>query len=128
MNTPLLVAAVCAGRPGCTVQDPGSPTSPDTAVFATACRVEDNAHDNSQRASSALPARASTRPEPQLGTVAPSTRVPSHVVTPSMRAMERASAAQAGNMTDVDKKAQKNCADAGAPDAPRQGTTRPAAT
>ena len=108
MNTPLLVAAVCAGLPGCTVQDPGAPTSPDTAAFA-ACRVQDNAQDNSQRASSALPARASTRPEPQLGTVAPNTRVPSHVVTPSMRAMERATAAREAQEAGTVKKMSPSC-------------------
>ena len=128
MNTPLLVAAVCAGLPGCAMQDPAAPTSPDTAVFAAACAVEVDSHDHRQRAASALPARATSAPAPQLGTVAPNTRVPSHVVTPSMRAMERASAAGAGSVTDVNKKAQKNCADAHTPDAPQRGTNKPDTT
>lgn len=107
MKTPLLVAAVCAGLPGCVVQDPDAPTSPDTAVFTAACAG--NSQDNLQRASSALPARASTGPAPQLGTVAPSTRVPSYVVTPSMRAMQRATAAREAQETDTAEKIPASC-------------------
>ncbi|MDB5745626.1 MAG: hypothetical protein JWP72_474 [Massilia sp.] len=127
MNKPLLFAAVCAGLPACAALA----TPPGTESWAAGCEVQDGQQnrprDHPHPASGALPARASTGPEPQRGTVAPSTRVPSHVVTPSMRAMERASAARAGNMTDVDKKAQNNCADTPAPGAPQQGTTKPAA-
>ena len=91
MKAPLLIAAVCAGLPGCAMQDPAAPVAPGTELFAPACAM----HDGAARASSALPARASTGPAPQLGSVAPNTRVPSHACTPSMRAMERAMAAQA---------------------------------
>ena len=108
MKKPLLIAAVCAGLPGYAAQDAAANAGPGTAPAATRCNVHDNVHDkvhdNSPPASSALPARASTRPEPHLGTVAPNTRLPSHVVTPSMRAMERATAAQAADNAGSDKK------------------------
>ena len=102
MKKPLLIAAVCAGLPVCAAQDAVPQPAPGAGPLAARCDV----HDNSPRASSALPARASTRPEPQLGTVAPSTRVPSHVVTPSMRAMEAATAAQAAQVAGSEKKPQ----------------------
>ena len=124
MNKPLLIAAVCAGLPACAALA----TPPGTEAWAARCEVQDNLQNHPPPASGALPARASTRAEPERGTIAPSTRVASHVRTPSMRAMERASAAQAGESTDVDKKAQENCADAFTPDAPPQGTPKPAAT
>jgi len=77
MNKPVLLAAMVAALPlGAGAQQ----ERPDAA------RAE------APRASSALPARASTRPEPQLGTVAPNTRVPSHTLTPSLRAMRAATA------------------------------------
>ena len=104
MKKPLLIAAVCAGLPGFAAQDAAANAGPGSAPVATRCEVHDNVHDNSPPASSALPARASTRPEPQLGTVAPNTRLPSHVVTPSMRAMERATAAQAAENAGSERK------------------------
>lgn len=130
MKTPLLVVAVCSGLPGCAMQDPVTPASPDTAVFAAACTAEDDSQDHLKRASSALPARASTRPEPQLGTVAPNTRVPSHVVTPSMRAMERATAARESQESGIEKRhgekisppcAQRTAPDPAAPTGMRKG-------
>ena len=120
MNKPLLIAAVCAGLPACAAMA----TPPGTASLA--CATQDNPRDHPPPATGALPARAATGPAPERGSVAPSTRVPSHVMTPSMRAMERVRAAQAAT-SDVDKKAQEKCQEQGAPDAPPQGATRPAA-
>jgi hypothetical protein len=84
--------------------------------------TQDKLQDNTLRASSALPARASTGPAPQLGTIAPATRVPSQVVTPSVRAMARATAAQAGQTAHVDKNAQTPCP------APPQSPSSPGAS
>lgn len=78
------------------------------------------------RADSALPARASTRSEPQLGTVAPNTRVPSHTATPSQRAMA-AAAARDEKTTSAEKDADKPCAGEAGPHAPESGKTKPAA-
>jgi hypothetical protein len=100
MKTPVLVAVVCAGLPGCAAQDPAAPASPDSAVFAAG----------------ALPARPSTGPAPQLGTVAPTARVLSHVETPSMRAMARATAAREAQETGAAKKISPSCALPPAPD------------
>ena len=114
MKTPLLVAAACAALPGCALQDPAAPAVPGTEAFAAGCPM----HDTAPRAASALPARASTRPEPQLGSVAPDTRVPSQAVTPSTRAMERALAAQAGGS---EKNTTRSCHSASAKPAPKEG-------
>lgn len=99
MNKPLLIAAVCAALPACAAQDPARPPA-----MAAQCAMPDRAP-----ASGALPARASTRPEPQMGTVAPNARVPSHVMTPSMRAMEQAMAEQGGQVARVDENARMDC-------------------
>ena len=114
MKTPLLVAAACAALPGCALQDPAAPAVPGTEVFAAGCPM----HDNAPRAASALPARASTKPEPQLGSVAPNTRVPSNAMTPSMRGMERATAAQAAGS---EKNATPSCHPASAKPASKRG-------
>lgn len=75
------------------------------------------------RADSALPARASTRPAPQLGTVAPNSRVPSHTATPSRRAMAAASARDE-KTTNAEKDVHDPCADEAAPNAPESGRAK----
>ena len=87
MHKPVLLAAMVAALPTCAVaQDAAPAKSP-----AECTRVEEM-----PRAASALPARASTRAQPQLGSVAPNARVPSHAETPSLRAMRAASAKESG--------------------------------
>jgi len=115
MNMPLLIATACAALPGCAtgqaVPEPriaAAPTAPCAAPT------------DSLRASSALPARASTRPEPQLGSVAAAGRVPSHASTPSARAMA-AVRARAGDNTHVKKNTQAPCASAATSGAPADG-------
>ena len=96
MNKPVLLAAMVAALPlgaGAQQGNPGSPTQ--EAQPQPGCPGVEEA----PRASSALPARASTKPEPQLGSVAPNSRVPSHVVTPSMRAMRAVIAKEAARAT-----------------------------
>jgi hypothetical protein len=92
MNKPLLFAAMVAALPlGAAAQQGDADAMQGKAPPQPGCAGAEEA----PRASSALPARASTRPVPQLGTVAPNTRVPSHTVTPSMRAMRAARAKEA---------------------------------
>lgn len=102
MNKPFLIAAVCAALPACAAPDPAGP--PAKAAMAAHCAMPEP-----PPASGALPARAATRPAPQMGSVAPNTRVPSHVMTPSMRAMEQAMAEQGGQMAQMDKNGQMHC-------------------
>lgn len=101
MNKPLLIAAVCAGLPAY-AQDAVPAAAPVSAPVSAHC----NMPDDPPPASGALPARAGTRPEPHRGSVAPNSRVPSQVVTPSMRAMAAAGAAQDGQ---VGKNPQVDC-------------------
>ena len=90
MHKPVLFAAMVAALPlGAQAQD-----KPDTTPGKTAPQ-SDCADREEPRAASALPARASTKPAPELGTVAPNTRVPSHTLTPSLRAMRAAQAKEA---------------------------------
>ena len=92
MNKPLLLTAMLAALPlGAGAQQRDSGAAPDKTPPRPDCAAAEDA----PRASTALPARASTKPEPQLGTVAPNTRVPSHTMTPSMRAMQAARAKEA---------------------------------
>lgn len=109
MNKPLLIATLFAGMPACAMQATGQDGAPaaETAAAAPAA-AQCGMPAEPPPATGALPARATVTPEPQRGSVAPNSRVPSQVVTPSMRAMERARAAQAGH---VDKKAQEECAE-----------------
>ena len=87
MNKPVLLAAMVAALPICAVaQDAGPGKTP-----AECTQVKET-----PRAASALPARASTRAQPQLGSVAQNSRVPSHAETPSLRAMRAASAKESG--------------------------------
>jgi hypothetical protein len=100
MNRPVLLAAVAtvaAALPIGALAQEGTPPQPGCATSAEA-----------PRADSALPARASTKPEPQLGTVAPGTRVPSHTSTPSSRAMA-AAAARAEKTDEKEKNATDAC-------------------
>lgn len=120
MNKPLLIAAVCAALPACAAQDPAPAMPPAKAAMAAHCGMPDHAP-----ASGALPARAGTRPAPQMGTVAPNARVPSHVMTPSMRAMEQAMAEQGGQMAHMDKNGQMHCAMMSGRPAPETGAKPP---
>jgi len=118
MNMPLLIAAACAALPGCAtaqaMPQPRTAAAPPAPCAAPA---------DSLRASSALPARAGTRPEPQLGSVAAAGRVPSHASTPSARAMAAATA-RADN-THVEKNTQGACASAATSGALPDGTATP---
>jgi hypothetical protein len=102
---PVLFAALVAALPACAAAQEGS-----AGVVSAKAPAQAGCPSlgETPRASSALPARASTKPEPQLGSVASNARVPSHAQTPSLRAMraasvkeaERASHAPAGTRTD----------------------------
>ena len=105
MHKPVLFAAVVAALPlGAAAQ-----TNPDTAPGKPAPQSGCPDVEEAPRASSALPARASTRPAPELGTVAPNTRVPSHAVTPSLRAMRAARAKEGARTLDAPPGARTNC-------------------
>ena len=106
MKKPLLIAALCAGLPACAAQDAAPVSTP-----AARCPMP----DDPPPASSALPARASDRPAPHLGSVAPNTRLPSQVATPSMRAMAAARAAQDAQAAHVHKTPQSHCEQSPAP-------------
>lgn len=118
MNIPLLIAAACTGLPGCATGQV-APERNTTAAPRAPCAVS----ADSLRASSALPARAGTRPEPQLGSVAAAGRVPSHASTPSGRAMA-AAMARADNV-HVEKNTQVSCASAATSGAPAAGKATP---
>lgn len=106
MNKPVLLAALAAALPVCALaQEAGPGRPPPQRDCAAGAEVAP--------ASGALPARASTRPEPQLGTVAPNTRVPSHTDTPSLRAMRSASAREAGAAAATQASAERECAPPG---------------
>lgn len=117
MRKTVLWAAALAALPPSALAQEGKP---DTAAHQPDCT-------GAPRADSALPARASTKPEPQRGTVAPGTRVPSHTVTPSSRAMAAASA-RAEKTTNEEKNAGGHCADGTGPGAPESGRAKPAGT
>jgi hypothetical protein len=106
MNKPVLLAALAAALPVCALAQEaapgGAPPRRDCAVGAEV-----------PPASGALPARARTRPEPQLGTVAPNTRVASHIDTPSLRAMRAAHAREAQRAADAPASAGRECAPSG---------------
>jgi hypothetical protein len=115
MKKPVLWAAVLAALPPGALAQEGKPAS---AAHQPDCL-------DAPRAASALPARASTRPEPQRGSVAPNTRwPPSHTVTPSSRAMAAASA-PAEKATSVEQKPEGHCADETMPGATDSGRTKP---
>lgn len=117
MNMPVLLAAIVAGLPAGALPQEGKPGSapPQADCAARAERP---------RAQSALPARASTKPEPQLGTVAPNTRLPSHTDTPSSRAMAAASA-RAEKTPSEEKDTRGQCAAGAVPRAPENGRAKP---
>lgn len=106
MHKPVLFAAMVAALPlGATAQG-----NPDTAPGKPAPQSGCAGAEEAPRASSALPARASTEPAPELGTVAPNTRVPSHTVTPSVRAMRAASAKEAAHAAGEPGATDTRCA------------------
>ncbi|MGX4643687.1 hypothetical protein [Massilia sp. SYSU DXS3249] len=107
MKKPLLIAALCAGLPACAAQD----VVPAAGPVAARCPMP----DDPPPASGALPARAGDRPAPHLGSVAPNSRVPSQVLTPSMRAMAAAGAAHDGQAAHVHKNPQEHCEKSPAP-------------
>jgi len=95
MYQPVLFAAVVAALPfGAAAQ-----TAPDPAPTPVLPPAGCIPPEEAPRAASALPARAGTRPAPELGAVAPNTRVPSYTFTPSMRAMRAARAKEANNLS-----------------------------
>lgn len=107
MKPPILFSVMLAALPVCAAAQapkPGSaPARPDCTGSATASAQV-------PRASGALPARASTRPEPQRSSVAPPARVPSHTETPSLRAMRSARAKEAGSAPDAPAGTGLDCA------------------
>ena len=106
MHKPVLFAAMVAALPlGSAAQ-----ANPDTLPGKPAPQPGCAGVEEAPRASSALPARAGTKPAPELGTVAPNTRVPSHTVTPSVRAMRAATAKEAARAGGDPKAAQTDCA------------------
>ena len=114
MKKTVLLAAMLAALPGAVPAQEEKGTNP-----APRRDCQDAA-----RADSALPARASTRPAPQLGTVAPNTRVPSYTATPSRRAMAAASARDE-KTTNAEKQADKPCTEDAGPNALQSGSAKP---
>jgi len=106
MHKPVLFAAMVAALP----LGPAAQANPDTAPGKPAPQPGCAGYEEAPRASSALPARAGTKPAPELGTVAPNTRVPSHTVTPSLRAMRAANAKEAARAGREPGAAQADCA------------------
>lgn len=105
MNKPVLLAALAAALPvHVLAQEAGPGAAPPQRDCAAGAELPP--------ASGALPARAGTKPEPQLGTVAPNTRVPSQVDTPSMRAMRTARARDARRVADTAAGVDAQCAPA----------------
>lgn len=92
MSKPLLFAVMVAALPACAA---AQEVTPDTTPGKTPAPAGCAGFPEAPRAASALPARASTKPEPHLGTVARNGWVPSHAETPSLRAMRAASAKDA---------------------------------
>jgi hypothetical protein len=113
MNPPVLLAAVLGTFP---VLALAQESAAQSAPHQPACLAKAEARG----ARGALPARAGTAPEPQRGTVAPGTRVPSNMVTPSSRAMA-AALARDEKTTDEEKNAGDLCARTIAPDTKGNG-------
>ena len=105
MNKPLLFAAMCAALPACaTAQDAAPATEPGKGTAQPDCGAPETT-----RAASAMPARASTKPEPQLGTIARNGWVPSHAETPSLRAMRAARAKETHDTPDTQHGKRRDC-------------------
>jgi hypothetical protein len=85
MNKPILLAVMLTALPSAV---PAQESKPGSVPPLSRCADA----PETPLAAGALPARASTTAEPQRGTVAPGTRVPSQTVTPSSRAMAAVSA------------------------------------
>lgn len=109
MHNPVLFAVVVAALPALP-PSAAAQANPEPAPAKPAPQSGCAGFEEAPRASSALPARASTKPAPELGTVAPNTRVPSHTVTPSLRAMRAASAKEAARAAGESTKADTGCA------------------
>jgi hypothetical protein len=113
MSPPVLLAAVLGAFPVVAlVQESAAQSAP----HQPACPARAEARG----ARGALPARAGTVPEPQRGTVAPGTPVPSNTVTPSSLSMAAASARNQ-KTTDEEKSADAFCNRTIAPDARKEG-------
>lgn len=112
MNKPVLLAAVAAVAAALPIGALAQQGAPEPTRPQPACA-------EAPRADSALPARASNKPEPQLGTVASDTRVPSHTDTPSLRAMQSARNRQAGRGPQAAPGAGAGCAPQAGEPAPR---------
>ncbi|QNB01178.1 hypothetical protein [Massilia sp. Se16.2.3] len=96
MNHSLLLAAMWAALPVfASAQEGASAGAPGPAANSAPSGSPCGA-DAPDQALGALPARASTRPQPQLGTVAPATWLPRETHSASSRAMAVATARQAG--------------------------------
>ena len=120
MNKPVLLAAVAAAAAPLPAGVLAQEGAPEPAPSQPGCATSADA----PRADSALPARASTKPEPQLGTVARDKWVAPHTDTPSSRAMAAASA-RAEKTTNEGKNAQGDCAGDALPLAPENGRAKP---
>jgi hypothetical protein len=106
MHKPVLFAAMVAALP----LEAAAQQNPDIAPGKPAPQSGCAGFEEAPRASSALPARASAKPAPELGTVAPNTRVPSHTVTPSLRAMRAASEKEAARAAGDQRAGSADCA------------------
>jgi len=109
MHKPVLFAAMVAALPALPLSA-AAQANPEAAPGKPAAQSGCADAEETPRASSALPARASTKPAPELGTVAPNTRVPSHTDTPSLRAMRAATAREAARKGGEPKEADTGCA------------------
>jgi hypothetical protein len=108
MNKPVLLAIMLTALPAAAPAQEGKADSVSPRLRCTDPR-------EAPLAAGALPARASTVPEPQRGTVAPGTRVPSETVTPSSRAMAAVSA-RGEKTTNEKENADARCRRIIAPD------------
>lgn len=114
MNKPVLFAALVAALPVCATAQEASPGAPPPEAGCPG-------PEQTPRAASALPARASTKPEPQLGSVAATGRVPSHAETPTLRAMRAASAQEAGRASQAQAGTRTDCGPAATDPARQEG-------
>lgn len=113
MKRAVLTAALLAAQPLYVAAQEPAPAAPP-------CRAD---HQANERASAALPARAGTHPMPERGTLAPATRVPSHVESAASRAMAAAQARQ--QQEDSGKKdTQDGCQPAARQAAPAEGAKK----
>ena len=121
MHKPVLFAAMLSALPALPLSA-AAQANPDAAPAKPAPQSGCADAEEAPRAASALPARASTKPAPELGSVAPNTRVPSHTVTPSLRAMRAARAKEATREREHPAAADSGCAPPMSPPVTGMGT------